>query len=232
MALSSDQFAGYMRQMAGGALITIELFAASFALALLFGTLIGIVTQTRNPVVRALWKSYASIFTGVPSLLVIFLVYYGGSAMMTALFGRAKPFEVTPFGAGLVSLTIVYAAYVADLVHGAVQNLPRGQFEAAAALAIRPRHAWTYVILPQLARLALPGLINVWLVMLKDTPLVSLAGLNDIVAHSKLAAGATKEPFVFFVIASLFFIAFSWVSLAATRRLEMRLARGMAEVKS
>jgi len=232
MHISSDAFIGYAWQLAMGAVITLELFASGFILALLLGTAIGIITLSRNVVIQAAYRVYASIITGVPSLLVIFLIYYGGSAMLSGLFGRSRSFDVTPFGAGLAALTIVYAAYVAELVHGAVRNLPRGQFDACAALAIRPVAAWRHVILPQLVRLALPGLVNIWMIVLKDTPLVSLAGLNDLVANAKIAAGATKEPFVFFIVASLFFIVFSGLTLRLSARLERRLGRGLAEAKS
>jgi len=139
---------------------------------------------------------------------------------------------VTPFGAGVASLTIVYGAYIAELVRGAVRNLPRGQFEAAAALAIKPRAAWQYVIIPQLIRLALPGLVNIWMIVLKDTPLVSLAGLNELVANAKIAAGATKEPFIFFIVAALFFVIFSAITLRLSAVLERRFARGIAEAKA
>ena len=101
--------------------------------------------------------------------------------------------------------------------------MPRGQFEAAKALGIRPYQAWWYVIMPQVARLALPGLTNIWVSVLKDTALVALAGLNEIVMRSRTASGATKEPFIFFVAAALFFIVFSSVTLKLSARLERRL---------
>ena len=232
MDILSPQFYGYLEQMALGAVVTLKLFACGFGLALICGTVIGIVTLSRNPLIQIVWRVYASIIMGVPSLLVIFLIYYGGSAMLNGLLGSSRSVDVTPFGAGLAALTIVYAAYVAELVHGAVRNLPRGQFEACSALAITPFAAWQHVILPQIARLALPGLVNIWLIVLKDTPLVSLAGLNDLVATSKIAAGATKEPFAFFIAASLFFIVFSALTSRLSARLETRLGRGLAEVKA
>ncbi|WP_075215275.1 ABC transporter permease [Mongoliimonas terrestris] len=232
MELFSDQFNGYLWQMAQGAYVTLQLFAAGFSLALVIGVLVGIITLSKNIVIQAFWKVYSSIIMGVPSLLIIFLLYYGGSAMLSGIFGTDRSFDVTPFGAGVAALTIVYACYIAELVHGAVMNLPKGQFEACSALAIRPIAAWRHVILPQLTRLALPGLINIWMIVLKDTPLVSLAGLNDLVANAKIAAGATKEPFIFFIAASLFFIAFSALTLRLSARLETRFNRGIAEVKA
>jgi polar amino acid transport system permease protein len=233
MDIFSARFGGYALQMAYGAIITVELFMSGFILALLFGTAIGIIgSVSRSMIVQAIYRVYLSIITGVPSLLIIFLIYYGGSAMLAGLLGRQRSFDVTPFSAGVASLTIVYSAYIAELVRGAVRNLPRGQFEAAAALAIRPFKAWQYIIVPQLIRLALPGLVNIWMIVLKDTPLVGLAGLNELVGNAKIAAGATKEPFLFFIAASLFFIVFSAITLRLSSVLEHRLARGIAEAKA
>jgi polar amino acid transport system permease protein len=163
---------------------------------------------------------------GVPSLLVIFLFYYGGGALLGGII------DITPFAAGLSALVVVYTVYVAELVCGAMRNVPRGQFEATAALAIRPLPAWLHVIMPQVVRLALPGLVNIWMIVLKDTALVSLAGLNDLVAHAKTAAGATKEPFIFFIAAALFFVVFSAVTLRFSARLETRFGRGLAVTKA
>jgi His/Glu/Gln/Arg/opine family amino acid ABC transporter permease subunit len=229
--LSLEDIYGYIGQLLWGAVVTLELFLASFALALVLGVAIGVATLSRNIVIQAIWKVYASIFMGVPSLLVIFLVFYGGSAMVSALPGGGSV-NITPFGAGMTALGVVYSAYVAELVRGAVQNLPKGQFEATRALAMRPLLAWRKVIMPQLLRLALPGLVNVWMYMIKETPLVSLAGLQDLVASAKIAAGATKEPFIFFIAAALFFILFTGATLKLTELLEIRLNRGQPEAKA
>lgn len=231
MNLSWAEFCGYLGQLAAGALVTMELFLLSFTLAFVAGTLIAVATLSRSRIVEALWRIYASIFMGVPSLLVIFLIFYGGSAMLGAVLGDMAP-EVSPFGAGVAALSIVYAAYIAELMRGAVGNLPRGQFEGARALAIPRLVMWWRIILPQVMRLALPGLVNLWMFMLKETPLVSLAGLHDLVAAAKIAAGATKEPFIFFIATALFFIVFSGLTLLVADLLEVRLERGRTRAKA
>ncbi len=91
---------------------------------------------------------------------------------------------------------------------------------------------WWRVIMPQVMRLALPGLVNLWMFMLKETPLVSLAGLHDLVGAAKIAAGATKEPFIFFIATALFFIVFSGLTLRIADALEIRLERGRARAKA
>jgi polar amino acid transport system permease protein len=226
MTLLTDSEIGYFRQLAGGAVITMELAVSGYVLALASGTIVGLLTLSRNRLIQAVWRVYASIIMGVPSLLVIFLFYYGGSSMLEGVI------DITPFAAGLSALVVVYTVYVAELVRGAIRNVPRGQFEASAALAIRPMSAWWHVIMPQAVRLALAGLITVWMVVLKDTALVSLAGLNDLVAHAKNAAGASKEPFIFFIAASLFFVVFSAATLRVSARLERRFGRGLAVAKA
>lgn len=231
MYLLSDQFQGYMGQLALGARTTLELFVLGFTLALALGTLIGIASLSRKAVIQAMWRAYASIVMGVPSLLVIFLVYYGTTALIIAALGKTR-FDISPFTAGVMALTIVYAAYVAELVRGAVLNLPSGQFDAARALGIKPFVMWWRVILPQVFRIAFPGLVNVWMIVLKDTPLVSLVGLNDLVANAKIAAGASKQPFVFFIAAALFYIVFSGLTLRLSAPLEVRLNRGLAKVNA
>lgn len=233
MEIFSDQFNGYLLQILYGGITTVKLFAMGVTLALTCGAIIGITgSVSRSPIIQGIYKVYISIITGVPSLIIIFLIFYGGSSILSGIVGKSRSFDITPFAAGVASLTIVYSAYIAELVRGAVRNVPRGQFEAAAALAIKPRAAWVHVIMPQVIRLALPGLINIWIVILKDTPLVSLAGLNELVGNAKIAAGATKEPFIFFIVAAVFYIIFSGLTLRLSAALEHRFSRGIAQVKA
>src|SRR5260370_41699394 len=103
MSISSTQFQGYVGQLLGGTVTLLELLASGFVLALVRGVAIGIISLSRNRVIQGFWRVYASILMGVPSLLVIFLVYYGGSAMLSALLGRSRTFDVPPFGAGLAA---------------------------------------------------------------------------------------------------------------------------------
>src|ERR1700689_1018500 len=130
MTLLTQSELGYFQQLATGAVITMELAVSGYVLALASGALVGLLTLLQNPLIQAVWRVYASIIMGVPSLLVIFLFYYGGSAVLGNLV------NIPPFAAGLPALVVVYTVYVAELVRGAVRNVARGQFEATAALAI------------------------------------------------------------------------------------------------
>jgi His/Glu/Gln/Arg/opine family amino acid ABC transporter permease subunit len=229
--MPSGSILGYCGYLLAGAAITVELAVSGYVLVLVVGTIWALARRMRSQVVTGAWRVYASIFMGVPSVLVMFLFYYAGGASLAsllALFGWRVRIDVTPFGAGLAALTVVQGAYAAEVISGAIRNVSRGQFEASRALGIRAHQTWWYVIMPQVARLALPGLTNIWVSVLKDTALVALAGLNEIVMRSRTAAGATKEPFLFFTLAALFFILFSAATLRVAVQVERRLNRGLA----
>lgn len=230
MSLLSFGDTGYGDELIFGALITIQVAAFGYILALLFGTAIAIATQSGRGWLWVGWRVYASAFMSVPSLLVIFFIYFGSGQIVTALLtllGISARIQVTPFAAGVAGLGIVYSAYLADVVRTAIWNVPRGQFEAAEALGIPPSRSWAYIIMPQVLRLALPGLVNLWIVVMKDTALVSLVGLKDIIAQAKIAAGSTREPFLFYIAAASFFVAMNWITLIVASRLEHRTRRGL-----
>jgi polar amino acid transport system permease protein len=162
MSLLSANEIGYLQQLASGAVITIELAVSGYLLALAGGTLVGLLILSRNPLIQAVWRVYASVIMGVPSLLVIFLFYYGGSAGARRCHRHhAVCAPASRAGRGL-------HGEIAELVRGRPQRAAR-PVRGIAALAIRPHAAWWHVIMPQAVRLALAGLITIWMVLLKDT---------------------------------------------------------------
>ncbi|OWT74483.1 MULTISPECIES: ABC transporter permease [unclassified Achromobacter] len=220
---------GFVQQLGIGALTTIQVAVCAYLLALAIGTLFALATLRPRLLTQLIWVPYASVFTGVPSLLVAFLFYYGGSDIVASLlapFGIATSIEVTPFMAAVAALGMVYGAYLADLIRSAIQNVPHGQFEAGRVLLVPRRIIWLRVILPQMLRLALPGMTNMWIVVLKDTALVSLIGLKEIMAYAKLASGVTKEPFIYYLLASAFFLGMTWLTYYVARNVEQWAGRG------
>ncbi|CAM4165690.1 ABC transporter permease [Bordetella muralis] len=214
---------GFVQQMGIGALMTIQVAVCAYLLALAIGVLFALVTLKPNSLMRIVWVPYASVFTGVPSLLIAFLFFYAGSGMLNslgALGGMDLQIEITPFMAAVTALGMVYGAYLTDLIRSAIQNVPRGQFEASDVLLVPRRVTWVKIILPQVLRLALPGMTNMWIVVLKDTALISLIGLKEIMAYAKLASGVTKEPFVYYLLASVFFLGMTWLTYFVARRIE------------
>lgn len=219
---------GYGDELLAGLWLTVRVAVFGYAISLVLGLLVSTAALSSWRAARAFWRVYASVFMGVPSIVVIFFLYYNGPALVRALtepFGAGAP-NVSPYLAGIAGLGLVYASYVGEVVRGAVANVPRGQFEAARALALPRLVSWRKVIGPQVLRLALPGLVNVWMVLLKDVALVSLVGLADVIRMADIAAGVTKQPFLFYTVAGLLFIAIAALSTWVAEALERRLRRG------
>ena len=230
MELLNFDDTGYGDELLAGVFITIRLALLSFLLALILGVVLGFVALAKNRLLQAFWRTYASVFMGVPSILIVFFLYFNAPGLLKSAFNLRV--DVTPFVAGVSALAIVYAAYVGEAVRGAVLNIPRGQWDAAHALGLRNLSMWWLVILPQIWRIALPGVTNIWMTTLKDTALVSLVGLTDLVRMADIAAAATQEPFLFYVVAGLVFVVFSGLTMAGSVRLERWAFRGQQKTKS
>jgi His/Glu/Gln/Arg/opine family amino acid ABC transporter permease subunit len=216
---------GYGNSLAAGLYLTVWLAVASYVVSLVVGVMLGLAAGSSGRLWKLWWKPYSSLITGIPSLLVIFFIYYNLPALMRSLTGLAV--TVSPLVAGIVALTLVYATYIAEVIRGAILNLPRGQLDASRALGLRTLSIWWLIVLPQLWRLAFPGLVNIWLVLLKDTALVSLVGLNEIVRVANVATGNTGEAFLFFGFTGLAYVACAGCSIALARRIERRVGVGM-----
>ena len=229
MELLNFDDTGYGDELLAGVFITIRLALLSFLLALILGVVLGFVALAKNRLLQAFWRTYASVFMGVPSILIVFFLYFNAPGLLKSAFNLRV--DVTPFVAGVSALAIVYAAYVGEAVRGAVLNIPRGQWDAANALGLRNLPMWWLVILPQIWRIALPGVTNIWMTTLKDTALVSLVGLTDLVRMADIAAAATQEPFLFYVVAGLVFVVFSGLTMAGSVRLERWAFRGQQKTK-
>jgi His/Glu/Gln/Arg/opine family amino acid ABC transporter permease subunit len=224
MSLLSFDDTGYGDELLIGASVTVKLAVYSFAFAFFLGLLLSFLPMSRNVVAKWSWKILASTMMGVPSILVVFFIYYNASLVLEQAFGTSP--EITPFVAGVAGLAIVYSVYVGEAIRGAVINTDRGQFDAARALGMRSWMMWFYVILPQVFRLALPGLTNIWMVVLKDTALISLIGLSDLVRVADVAAAVTKQPFIFYLFVGFAYIVFSTATMFIARQLEKRVNRG------
>lgn len=221
---------GYGGQLATGLGLTLAVALTSFTLSLALGLLLSTALFSRHRVIAWLWRIYASAAMGVPSILVIFVFYYNGSTFLSLLLRgfQVTNFDISPFDAATFGLVVVYTSYVAEVFRGAFANVARGQWEAGHSLGLRGTMIFLLIVFPQALRLALPGLSNILLVISKDTALVSLVGLTDIVRVADTASGTTKEPFIFYVIAGLAFVLIGGVTTAVSGRLETRLTRHLS----
>jgi polar amino acid transport system permease protein len=206
-----------------GAWVTIQLAVVS----LFFGLLIGLVGATAKlstiAPLRWLATAYTTIVRGIPELLLVLTIYFGGSMLLMAIadnFGYTEYIEVGAFAAGVTALSIAFGAYSTEVFRAAIQALPKGQWESAYALGLPKFTTFRRIILPQVWRLALPGLGNLFQVLLKDTALVSVVGLNDLMRQAYVATGSTKEPFTFYMAAALIYLGLTAISTLITTYLE------------
>jgi polar amino acid transport system permease protein len=220
---------GWGDELAAGAWLTIRLALATLPFGLAIGLTAALARNSRRPWLRLPGNIFTTIFRGLPELLTLLLVYFGGQVLLSRIASLVSggQVEVSAFVAGLVALGLVFSAYASEVFLGALRAINRGQFEAAYALGLRRPTVFRLVILPQLVRLALPGLANLWLVLLKDTSLVSVIALNDLLRETSVAVRATKEPFLFYLVACLIYLAMSMVSSVGIARIERWSERGM-----
>jgi octopine/nopaline transport system permease protein len=209
---------GFQAQFLHGLEITVLVAAISGMLGMAVGLLGAAAKLSRSRVLRLMAETYTTVVRGVPELLVILLIYFGGTAAVSALTGSY--FEISALWAGIFSLTVVFGAYGTEIFRGAIQSIPPGQTEAALSIGLTRWQTWLVVILPQMARIALPALCNLWISLLKDTSLVSVVGLSDIMRVAFVGAGSMREPLTFYLAASVLYLALTSVSLLSFRLLE------------
>jgi len=199
------------------------------AISLIFGTVVGFLGAgaklSRFRALRILADVYTTVIRGIPELIIILLLYFGGTVTLTSLAGHYV--EVNGLGAGVFALSIVFGAYATEIFRGAVLAIPRGQSEAARALGLRRVAVFWTVLLPQLWRFALPGIGNLWLVLLKDSALISVVGLEELLRKTAITAGATRQPFTFYFAAAMIYLLFTIVSSTVLHWAERRAARGL-----
>lgn len=210
--------------------VTLAVALAGFALGSLFGMASAAASLSSVPSLRHLADGYTTVLRGVPDLLVIYLFYFGGSAVITELgrfFGSEGFLSAPVFLTGAMAIGIVSGAYQAEVFRGAVLALSRGEIEAAKAYGMSPFLRFRRIILPQAARFAIPGLGNVWQLVLKESALISVVGLVELMRQAQIGAGSTRKPFTFFLTAGVLYLLISLCSGAAFRAAEARAMRGI-----
>jgi arginine/ornithine transport system permease protein len=165
----------------------------------------------------------------VPELVVMLLVFYGGTIGLNHLLeqmGSQHTIDINPFAAGVLTIGFIYGAYMTETFRGAILSIPKGQMEAAWAFGMGRVQTFLRITAPQMVRYALPGFTNNWLVLIKATALVSLIGLQEMTYLAKQASAATRSPFSFFLFTAALFLIYTTVSLVVLRKLNARYSLG------
>lgn len=221
-----------------GAALTLGVGLVALCLSLMLGMVIALFRLSQFRLLRYVGTAYTTVIRGIPELVLLLLIFYGGQQFINdQLFAWAdargvdvEGIDFSPFWAGSIVIGLIYAAYMAETLRGAIMAVNSGQLEAARSYGLKPTRVFFRITLPQMIRHALPGISNNWQVMLKSTALVSLIALQDVVKIASDAAKATGYLFTFFLFSAVVFLVFTSVSLLLFRYLESRYSIGFTRV--
>jgi octopine/nopaline transport system permease protein len=196
-------------------LVTLLVTLASLAIGAVFGSIIAAAKLSRNPLARFIGTSYTTLFRGAPELLIIYLVYFGGSQAMTAighLFNVEGFLGMPSFVAGALAVGLISGAYQSEVYRGAYNAIAKGEIDAARSIGMSRGLLFRRIIIPQVLRFSLPGLGNVWQLSLKDSTLVSVTGLAELMRTTQKSAGSTHQYFVFYVLCGCLYLVLTFLS--------------------
>lgn len=204
----------WMPKMLLGVQLTLELVAIAVVAGLCLAIPLGIARASRHWYVRALPYAYIFFFRGTPLLLQLFIVYYGLAQFDAVRQSALWPYLRDPYWCALVTMTMHTAAYIAEILRGAIHAIPVGEVEAARSLGMSKRQALLHIILPRAARIALPAYSNEIILMLKASAVVYTVTLFDIMGMTRTINARTYENMLFFCYAGVLYLL---ITLVLTR---------------
>lgn len=209
--------------------MTIAVSITAMIIGLMFSLVFTPLKLSKIKYFNFIANTYTTIVRGVPELLVIYLFFFGGSAALMfvgKIFGYNNYIEINAFVIGSFSIGIISGAYTTEVFRGAIQSIDKGQFEACKVLGLKKKIYFFKIIIPQMLRLAIPNLNNVWQITLKDTSLISVTGLVEIMRQSYIAAGSTRNPLFFYSFAAILYLILTYFSLKFFNKLEKKYRVG------
>lgn len=212
-------------------LMTLAVTATALLIGAVLGTLVATAKLSGNVLLVGLGNVYTTVFRGVPELLIIYLIYFGGSSAVTAV-GQWLGYEgflgLPSFAAGALAVGIISGSYQAEVYRGAYLAIAKGELEAASAIGMNRMLRLRRVVMPQVLRYAIPGLGNVWQLTLKDSALISVTGLAELMRTSQVAAGSTRQYFLFYIVGGILYLLLTSFSDRVFNRAERRANRSMS----
>lgn len=221
---------GYGHLLLKGGLLTLKVGLFSMVIALSLGLIAALFKLSKIWILDFTAGLYTTVIRGIPELVLILLVYYGGPTLIqdfAAMMGRDVYVDLNPFFAGSMTIGFIYGAFATEVFRGAFMAVSRGQLEAARACGMSPFLSFRRIQMPQMWRFAIPGLGNIWMVLIKATALISVIQLPELMRNADVAARATRKPFSCFFMASLIYLLITILSLVFQQWAEKRANRGV-----
>ncbi|WP_137937425.1 ABC transporter permease [Chitinivorax sp. B] len=230
----------YLPSILDGAWVTLKIAFGSLIVATILG-LIGAAAKLASNRFIAWWgEAYSTLIRGVPDLVLMLLLFFGGQIIINDLVTyfndwmveRGSDYaldfvDVDPFLAGMLTIGFIFGAYLSETFRGAIMAVPKGQSEAGVAFGMSRSRVFFRIVVPQMIRFAIPSFSNNWLVLLKTTALVSVIGLQDMMKRADAAGKATQQPFTFFLFVAGMYLLFTTVSILVLRWVEKRYSAGV-----
>ncbi len=221
---------GYGWILLEGVQVTVIVAVAAMALATALGMIGAWGKLSDSALARRTAGVYTTVIRGIPELILLLLVFYGVPTLIQdtlARLGQDVIIDLDPYTAGSLTIGFIYGAFATEVFRGAFLAVPKGQIDAAKAAGMSQAVIFRRVLVPQMWRFALPGLGNVWMVLLKATALMSVIQVDELMRNARIAAGATHLPFTFYFAASLIYLGLTVVSMALQGRAEAWANRGV-----
>jgi octopine/nopaline transport system permease protein len=220
---------GWGDELFRATLMTVAVSITAMIIGFSFAAIFTPLKLSKYKSLNLLANIYTTLIRGVPELLVIYLFFFGGSGaimFVASMFGYNEYIEINAFVTGSFAIGIISGAYSTEVFRGAIQSIDNGQFEAAKVLGFSKFKQFYKIVLPQMLRLAIPNLSNVWQITLKDTSLISVTGLVEIMRQSYIAAGSTRDPLFFYSFAAVLYLLLTYLSMKLINKLEVKYSRG------
>jgi octopine/nopaline transport system permease protein len=220
---------GWGDELFRATLMTIAVSITAMLIGFSFAAIFTPLKLSKFKFLNLIANIYTTVIRGVPELLVIYLFFFGGSGaimFVASMFGYKDYIEINAFVTGSFAIGIISGAYSTEVFRGAIQSIDKGQFEAAKVLGFSKFKQSYKIVFPQMLRLAIPNLSNVWQITLKDTSLISVTGLVEIMRQSYIAAGSTRDPLFFYSFAAVLYLLLTFISMKLINKLEVKYGRG------
>lgn len=220
---------GWGASLVAGAAMTLAVSAAAYLVGLGLGALAAWAKIAGPPAARRFVGFYTTVFRGIPELLVIYLVYFGGSEALTGLghlLGSEGFIGLNGFMAGTLAVGVIAGAYQTEALRGGFLAIPRGEIEAARAVGMGRLLMLRRVVAPRTLRFALPAMGNVWQQVLKESALISVTGLSELMRAVNIASDSTRLPFDFGIAGFLLYLVLTTLSGGVLRGAERAVAHG------
>jgi len=203
--------------------MTVQTTIFALVIAVVLGLFACLSGMSGSLILRLLAKGYIWAIRGTPLLVQTFFVYFGIPQLIQSL---GFNFRLSPFAAGVITLSLNAGAYIAEIFRGGIEAIDHGQMEAARSLGLSHYRAMFRIILPQAVRISIPSFVNQFIISLKDTSIISIISLAEIVYQARIYIGRTMQSFATWTIVGLFYLAIITVLSRISTRVEKKLDYG------